>query len=192
MHHHLSTYQAIVIGASAGGLKAILYLLVGLPADYPIPVVLVQHRTRDQKELLEEVLQHKCKIAVKQADEKETIEGGYVYIAPPGYHLMIESDRSFSLSSDDPFLLGTPSITILFESAAQVYKDKLVGIILTGANDDGSDGIRLIKKHGGFTIAQDPKEAMAPYMPQAAITTGAFGFNWRLEQISKFLIQIGV
>jgi two-component system, chemotaxis family, protein-glutamate methylesterase/glutaminase len=189
---HLFIYQAIVIGASAGGLQAITYLLVSLPADYPIPVIVVQHRTRDPKDLLEEVLQHKCTITIKQADEKEMIEGGYVYITPPGYYLMIENDRTFSLSSDDDLLRSTPSITGSFESAAQVYKDKLVGIILTGANDDGSDGIRLIKEHGGLIIAQDPKEALAPYMPRAAIATGAVQFSWRLEQISKFLIQIGV
>src|SRR5205814_2345259 len=115
-------HQIIVIGASAGGLHALIPLLEPLPADYPIPIIIIQHRAKDQKELLEEVLQQKCKITIKQADEKEKIKTGFVYIAPPGYHLLVEQDQTFSLSSDERALFSRPSIDILFETAAEVFR----------------------------------------------------------------------
>src|SRR5207244_3342963 len=111
--------------------------------------MVVQHRARDQKYLLEEVLQSKCKIKIKQADEKENIQSGFVYIAPPDYHLLVEADKTFSLSSDEQVRYSRPSIDVLFETAAVVFKDTLVAIILTGANNDGSAGIVEVKKYGG-------------------------------------------
>jgi len=178
-----------VIGTSAGGLYALSAILEKFPADYPLPVVIVQHRARDQKELLEEVLQHKCKIKIKQADEKEKIEKGLVYIAPPDYHLLIENDHTFSLSSDEFVRFSRPSIDVLFESAAMVYRDKLIGIILTGANSDGAAGIVAIKKYGGLTIAQNPDEALFPSMPAASIETNAVEYIWTLSEIQKNLIH---
>lgn len=180
-------YQAIVIGTSAGGLYALSDLLKQLPVDYPVPLIVVQHRSKDQRDLLEEVLQSKCKISIKQADEKEKIKGGYVYIAPPDYHLLIESDMTFSLSSDDMVLYSRPSINVLFESAAGVYKDKLIGIILTGANSDGASGISMIKKFGGLTIAQAPEEAQFPFMPDASIETKNIQQIWTIAEIQNFL-----
>lgn len=183
-------YEAIVIGASAGGLYVLSNILEKLPADYAIPIIVVQHRARDKKDLLEEVLQHKSKIKVKQADEKEKIEKGYVYIAPPDYHLLIENDLTFSLSSDEYVKFSRPSIDVLFESAAVVYRDKLIGIILTGANNDGAAGISEIKKYHGLTIAQSPKEAAFPVMPTAAIETKAITHVWTLSEIQNFLLTI--
>jgi two-component system, chemotaxis family, protein-glutamate methylesterase/glutaminase len=183
-------YDAIAIGVSAGGLQALTRLFEKLPIDYPIPVVVVQHRAKDQKYLLEEVLQQKCRITIKQADEKEKMHGGFVYIAPPDYHLLIEDDRTFSLSSDEYVSYSRPSINVLFESAAEVYKNKLIGIILTGANDDGARGIFTIRKYGGLTIAQNPNEALYPYMPQAAIKTGCVECIWNIEEIVKFLLKL--
>lgn len=183
-------YEAIVIGTSAGGLYALSSILGGLPAEYPLPIIVVQHRSKDKKDLLEDVLQHKCKIRIKQADEKEKIERGIVYIAPPDYHLLIETDLTFSLSSDDQVRYSRPSIDVLFESAALAYRDKLIGIILTGANNDGAAGISTIKKYNGLTISQNPKEATFPFMPTAAIETKAVTYIWTLSEIQNFLINI--
>ena len=183
-------YQAIVIGTSAGGLDAISKLFHQLPVNYPIPIIVIQHRAKDQRELLEEVLQSKCKIVIKQADEKEMIKGGFAYIAPPGYHLLIEQDRSFSLSSDDLVSFSKPSIDVLFETAAEVFKENLIGLILTGANSDGAAGIMAIKKFKGLTIAQSPKEAQYPYMPQSSIETGAVEHVWTLKEIQEFLLKL--
>lgn len=178
------------MGASAGGLYALSSILKQLPPDYPIPVVVVQHRSKDQRDLFEDVLQSKCKIKIKQADEKEKIKGGYVYIAPPDYHLLIENDMTFSLSSDELVLYSRPSINVLFESAAIVYQDKLAGIILTGANNDGASGISMIKKYGGLTIAQAPAEAQFPFMPDASIKTKNIKHIWTLLEIQNFLLKI--
>jgi two-component system chemotaxis response regulator CheB len=184
-----SKYHAVVIGASAGGLFALSTLLEKLPPEYPFPVVVVQHRSKDYKGLLEEVLQEKCKIRIKQADEKEKIESGIVYIAPPDYHLLVETNRTFSLSSDIEVLYSRPSIDVLFESAAMVYKDQLIGIILTGSSNDGASGIEMIKKYGGITIAQNPDEAEFPYMPKASIETKKINYVWTLSEICIYLLN---
>jgi two-component system, chemotaxis family, protein-glutamate methylesterase/glutaminase len=182
-------YEAVVIGTSAGGLFALSFLLEALPANYLVPVIVVQHRSRDQRDILEEVLQSKSKIRIRQADEKEKIESGSVYIAPPDYHLLIENDRTFSLSSDEPVRFSRPSIDVLFETAALTFKSTLTGIILTGANNDGAAGVSVIKKNGGLTIAQDPNEAQFPAMPKAAIEQGV-DYTWTLPEIKKFLLNI--
>jgi len=182
-------FEAIVIGTSAGGLSALFILLEKLPADFPIPIVIVQHRTKDQTSLLEDVLQPKCKIKIKQADEKEKIEGGIVYIAPPDYHLLIENDFTFSLSSDALVFYSRPSIDVLFESAAMSYGDTLIGIILTGANTDGANGLQTIRKRGGLTIVQSPDEAEFTRMPAAAIDKGAAMFIMSLKEIQKNILE---
>jgi two-component system, chemotaxis family, protein-glutamate methylesterase/glutaminase len=183
------TYQAIAMGTSAGGLHALSVLLRDLPADYPLPVLVVQHRAKDQKSLLEEVLQTKTKIRVKQADEKESLQKGHVYVAPPDYHLLVEEDGTLSLSSDEQVRFSRPSIDVLFESSAVAFKEGLVGIILTGASNDGASGIESIARYGGITIAQDPKEAEYPYMPQASIDTQKIKHVWTLEKIKGFLLE---
>jgi two-component system chemotaxis response regulator CheB len=153
-------------------------------------VIIVQHRLKDDRgELLEEVLRRKCSINVRQANEKELILNACVYIAPPDYHLLIDTDRTFSLTTDEKVNYARPSIDVLFETAAEVYKDKLVGIILTGANSDGRRGIEIIKRYHGLTIAQDPKEAEYPEMPKAAINSGAIDNILSLIEIKKFLLM---
>jgi two-component system, chemotaxis family, protein-glutamate methylesterase/glutaminase len=182
--------RAVVIGASAGGLNALAEILSALAPNYPFPIVVIQHRSSDQSELLEHVLQHKCKIRIKQADEKERLCSGTVYIAPPGYHLLIERDRSFSLTADNRVNHSMPSIDVTFQSAAEVFRKGLVGIILTGASSDGANGIIAIKKFGGLTIAQDLKEAHHNFMPAAAIDTKMIDRVLTLQQISGFIIQL--
>ncbi|MET0465646.1 MAG: chemotaxis protein CheB [Chitinophagaceae bacterium] len=183
-------YEAIVIGASAGGLHALFYILEHLPEYLPVPVIIVQHRMAEQQELLEELLQSKTEMIVKQADEKESIEKGIIYLAPPGYHLLIETDRTFSLTVDHPVSYSRPSIDVLFETAAIAYRDALVGVILTGANRDGAAGIKRIREFGGYTIAQEPAEAQFPSMPSAAIATQCVKKVGTLNEISIFLSKI--
>ena len=187
---HLN-YEAVVIGVSAGGLFALSTTLGEFPADFPLPVIVVQHRSKDESSVLENVLQSKCKMKIKQADEKEKIRGAVVYIAPAGYHLLIEKNRSFSLNCDPPVNYSRPSIDVLFQTAAEVYNDKLIGVILTGANKDGAAGIQTIKARGGLTIAQSPASASFPTMPQAAIDTGSVKYIFELEEVKNFLLDIG-
>lgn len=183
-------YEAIVIGSSAGGLFALTSILSKLPTDFSIPVIVVQHRSKQGPSLLEEVISHKCKIRIKQADEKEAILPGVVYFAPADYHLLIEQDRTFSLSFDPPLNYSRPSIDVLFETASAVYKNKLLAIILTGASKDGAEGMKMVKEAGGTTIAQDPATAEYPFMPQAAIDTGCIHRILDLEKIDSFLIGL--
>jgi len=182
-------YDAIVIGVSAGGLYALMHILQPLPARYPLPVIIVQHRAKDERDLLEEVLQQKCKIRIKQADEKEPIQRGVVYFAPPDYHLLIESNGTFSLTYDAPVNYARPSIDVLFETAAEVFKQRLLGIILTGANSDGARGIKKISLLGGTTIAQQPETAEYPEMPRAAIKTGYVQHILDPDAIGDFLLH---
>jgi two-component system, chemotaxis family, protein-glutamate methylesterase/glutaminase len=183
-------YSAIVVGASAGGLTALTSILCALPKSFSVPIIVVQHRSKEERDLLETVLQQKCEIRIKQADEKEMISPGFVYIAPPDYHLLIESSMSFSLTIDETVNYSRPSIDVLFESAAQVYREKLIGIVLTGSNSDGSNGIKLIHKYRGLTIAQNPDEAQYSAMPLASIRTGAVKKILMLKEIHQFLISI--
>ena len=184
-------YEAIVIGVSAGGLLALSVLLEALPADFPLPIIVVQHRSKDERTLLEEVLQAKCRIRISEADEKERIMNGTVYLAPAGYHLLVEKDRRFSLTCDPPVHYSRPSIDVLFETAAEAYGKNLAGIVLTGANQDGAAGIQEVRRHGGMTIAQDPGDAPFPAMPRAAIATGCVRRVLTLEAIKVFLTDIG-
>jgi two-component system, chemotaxis family, protein-glutamate methylesterase/glutaminase len=183
-------YDAVVIGTSAGGFNTLSSLLEQIPEHYCVPIVVVQHRSKNSGGLLEELLQQKCRVRIKQVDEKEAIDAGTVYIAPPDYHVLVEGDRTFSLSADSLVRLSRPSIDVLFESAAIVYRDALIGIILTGASDDGALGITAIAEYGGLTIAQHPEEAQFPFMVQASIDTKKIDHIWSLATIHSFLIRI--
>jgi two-component system, chemotaxis family, protein-glutamate methylesterase/glutaminase len=181
---------AVVIGSSAGGINVLIPILRVLPPDYAIPLIVIQHRANEQTELLEELLQYKCRIKIKQADEKEKIAPRSVYFAPPGYHLLVEADKTFSLASDELVKYSMPSIDVTFETAAEVFKDELVGIIMTGASSDGAEGIRTIKRFNGVTIAQDPEEAQNPFMPRAAIQTKCIDFIMKVNGIQAFLKEL--
>lgn len=161
--------KAIVIGASHGGPKALQELVSVLPVDFPVPLVIVLHRHPAGKERAENQLDLACALTVKQAEDKEAVEAGTVYFAPPGYHLLIEDDETLSLSVDEKVNYSRPSIDVLFESAADVYGETLIGILLTGANRDGAAGLKSIKEAGGVTIVQNPGDAEAATMPKAAL-----------------------
>jgi two-component system, chemotaxis family, protein-glutamate methylesterase/glutaminase len=183
-------YDAIVIGTSAGGLMALLKIVQALPANFPISIIIVQHRLRSGENLLETLLQSSCRLPLKQADEKEKIMHGHVYTAPPGYHLIIEKDQTFSLSCGEENKSSVPSIDVMFETAAEAFGNKLMGIILTGASNDGASGIKSIAEHGGTTVVQDPDTAEFALMPASAIATGLVQKTLTLEKIIELLISL--
>jgi two-component system chemotaxis response regulator CheB len=182
-------YQAVVIGTSAGGLTALTKLLTAFPATYSLPIIVVQHLHPLQDNLFVENLDRTSALIVKEADEKESIEAGHAYFAPPNYHLLIEDDRTFSLSVDAKVNYARPAIDVLFASAVDVYGPRLIGVVLTGANDDGTQGLRWIKDRGGLTIVQDPETAEVPFMPRAAIAATQVDHILALPEIARLLIE---
>lgn len=183
-------YKAMVIGVSAGGLDALSTILPELPADFPIPVLVVQHLHHASDNFLAIHLDNLSKIKVKEAEEGEKIRPGIAYIAPPGYHLLVEEDETLSLSVDEAVNYARPSIDVLFETAADVYATALIGVILTGANDDGSRGLKKIKDEGGLAIVQDPKTAYVEIMPLAALQMVEADHILPLKEIGPFLRRL--
>jgi two-component system chemotaxis response regulator CheB len=183
-------YEAIVIGVSAGGMNALGTILSRLPVDFALPIIIVQHMDPESYDYLTELLDRKCNISVKQAEEKEKIAKGVAYIAPPNYHLLLEEDRTFSLSVDEWVNYSRPSIDVMFESAADVYGKGLVGVVLTGANADGSAGLKKIKRAGGLAIVQDPATAHADVMPKAAIAASKVDYVLPLEEIPELFKEL--
>jgi two-component system chemotaxis response regulator CheB len=183
-------YRAIVIGASTGGIEAIRAILMPLQEGFAVPIVIVQHLSPHSDNYMVTHLNGICRINVKEADEKEKILPGSVYIAPPNYHLLLEKDESLSLTVEPKENYSRPSVDIFFESAADAYGDSLIGIILTGANSDGSKGLKRIKELGGLAIVQEPKTAVASSMPKAAIEITAVDYILSLNDISKKLIEL--
>lgn len=184
------TAEAVVIGASAGALEALSVILPTLPADYPLSVMVVVHIPQDKPSILAELFQAKCRLPVKEAEDKEPICRGTIYFAPPDYHLLVEMDHSLSLSSDEPVLYSRPSIDVLFESAADAYGPGLIGIVLTGANQDGAGGLKAIAGAGGVTIVQEPVGAFAPAMPEAAKAACPGARTMSLDAIAGFLREV--
>jgi two-component system chemotaxis response regulator CheB len=183
-------YEAIVIGVSSGGLKALKLIFSSLSSDFPVPIIVVQHVGPRSENSWIKLLTDSCNIPIKEADEKEKIRNGIIYIAPSNYHLMIEMDKTFALTIDERVNFARPSIDVLFESAAEAYKEKLIGIILTGANNDGSRGVKRIKELGGMVIIQDPETAESPLMPKSAIAAIQPDYILSLDQIGKQIIKI--
>lgn len=184
--------QAIVIGASAGGIKALLSLLGALPANFPVPIVIVVHMPGTRESRLVNVFQYHMAIKVTTAEDKDRILPGHVYFAGPSYHLSIERDRSFSISCEEPVHYSRPSIDILMLSAADTYGDSLVGILLTGANQDGAEGMARIHEVGGLTIIQDPQEAEIATMPQSALNLFTPDFILPLREIQKLIFTLEI
>ena len=178
-------YEAAVIGVSCGGMEALSLLLPLLSKEEcRLSILIVQHLHPHSEHYLSQHLDRLCEFRVKEADEKDALCPGIVYIAPPNYHLLVEADKTLSLSTSPKVNYARPSIDVLFETAAEVFREALVGIILTGANADGSQGLKRIKECGGLTIVQDPETAEAPSMPRSAI---------RLTEVDRVLplVEIG-
>ncbi len=183
------SYEIIVIGTSLGGFQALRIILKELPKDFLLPIVIVQHRDKNSSEPLSVYLQNYCDLEVIEVCDKDEILPGHVYVAPANYHLLIDKGF-FSLSTDGPVCYSRPSIDVMFESAAFAYRNKAIGIILTGANLDGTKGLKEIKKYGGFTVAQDPKTAECSVMPESAIFSGVIDKVVSLESMSRFLSDV--
>lgn len=183
-------YEAVLIGVSAGGLEALKIILPALPADFPLPVVIVQHLSESSDSYLARYLNGLCKISVKEAEAGAPLIPGVACLAPPGYHLLIEPDKTFGLSVDPRVNYSCPSIDVLFESAVDVFGEKLVGVILTGANSDGSNGLRALRNAGGTAIVQDPETAHIAYMPRAALAAVKPDFIVKLEDIAPLLVRL--
>jgi two-component system chemotaxis response regulator CheB len=183
--------EAVVIGASAGAVEALSIILPALPRRYGLPVMVVVHMPPDRKSLLAELFQEKCDIRVVEAEDKEPLTGGAVYFAPPDYHLLVEADKSLSLSNEEPVLFSRPSVDVLFESAADAYGPNLIAVILTGANQDGAKGMKAVVDAGGMAIIQRPDEAYAPAMPEAAMTLCPTARVLPLKEIALSLRDLG-
>jgi two-component system, chemotaxis family, protein-glutamate methylesterase/glutaminase len=183
-------FELVAIGTSAGGLQALKTLLAALPADYALPIAVVQHVAPGSDGSWADLLDAQCAIKVKEADEKERPVRGTAYVAPPNYHLLLEPDCSFTLTVDETVNYARPSIDVLFETAAEALGPHLVGIVLTGGNSDGARGLKYIKNKGGFAIVQDPLTAEVRAMPDAAILMAQPQLVLSLAGISGFLLEL--
>jgi two-component system chemotaxis response regulator CheB len=179
--------DAVVIGASAGGLAALSVLVAGLPRSYRLPLLMVQHVPPTGPTQLVEIFQRKTDLNVREARDKEPIRGGTLYFASPGYHLLVENDLSLSLSQDNAMHFSRPSIDVLFESAADAWGERVAGILMTGANEDGAAGLDAIRQAGGITIVQEPGEAEVSTMPLAALQRFAPDYILPLRDIHRLL-----
>ena len=184
-------YEIVVIGTSWGGLSALRELISGLPADFGLPLVLVQHRHRQSNHLLSSLLQDGTALRVCEVEDKTPIVPGNVYIAPADYHLLVE-DGYFSLSTDEPVRFSRPSIDVTLQSAADTYGPRAVGVILTGANADGARGLRRIYDRGGATFVQTPETAESPAMPQSALKCVPGARALTIGEIARALTQLSV
>ncbi len=179
--------DAVVIGESAGGLAALSALVSGLPPTYRLPLLMVQHVPPTGPTQLADIFRRKTELRVKEADDKETVRSATLYFAAPGYHLLVENDLTLSLSQDEAMHFSRPSIDVLFESAADAWGERLAGILLTGANEDGAAGLDAIRQAGGLTIVQDPDEAEVATMPRAALQRFAPDYLLPLRDIHRLL-----
>jgi two-component system, chemotaxis family, protein-glutamate methylesterase/glutaminase len=163
------SYRAVVMGCSAGGMQAVAGILQHLPSTYRLPLLLVQHLHKEQGEYMLRFYSRATHLTVQEAQEKEKICPGHLYLAPPDYHLLVEQDETFSLSVEEKVNYSRPSIDVLFESAADVYGPELIALILSGANNDGALGLKRIKEQGGLILVQDPSTAQFPEMPKSVL-----------------------
>lgn len=182
-------FEIVVIGASLGGLEAVRTLLSSLPAGFPVPVAVVQHRSKDSDDLLLKLLQERCVLPLSQPEDKDKAEPGHVYVAAADYHLLAERGR-FALSTEAPLNHSRPSLDALFETAAESYGKGVVAIVLTGASADGAAGVRRVKQRGGFVVVQKPEDAQSGAMPAAAIAAARVDRVLPLKEIAPFLLKV--
>ena len=184
--------DAVAIGASAGGVELLSVLLAALPADCRASFFIVVHIPRERPSLLAEVFGAKCALPVREAEDKEPVQPGTIYFAPPDYHLLVDRGPAFALSSDEPVHFSRPSIDVLFDSAADIYGERLLGLILTGANQDGAEGLAAVGRAGGRTVVQEPGGAAVPFLPEAALQQGPVDFVLSLTQLQELFANWGV
>lgn len=182
--------DAVVIGASAGGVDALSVLLPGLLPKSNAAVFIVLHLPRDKPSLLSEIFARKCALPVREAQDKEPVASGTVYFAPSNYHLLLDRGPQMALSVDDLVHHSRPSIDVLFESAADVYGNRLLGIILTGANEDGAAGLAAVHDGGGVTVVQQPESARSPQMVMSALKLRPADLVLPLDRIADLLATL--
>lgn len=182
-------FEIVVVGTSAGGLKALQTLLSGLAGGFSLPIVIVQHRGKDLHSSLCEFLAHSSGVTISEPEDKEPMLANHVYLAARDYHLLV-TNRSFALSTDHPVGFARPSIDVLFESVADEFQDRAIGVVLTGANRDGARGLAAIKSRRGLTIVEDPRSATAREMPEAAIAQTKPDWILPLDQIAAQLLAL--
>jgi two-component system chemotaxis response regulator CheB len=177
--------DAVAIGASAGGVEVLSTLLSVLPAGCRASFFIVLHMPRERPSLLPDVFGPRCALPVREVEDKEPVQPGTVYFAPPDYHLLLDRGPAFALSNDAPVHFSRPSIDVLFDSAADIYGERLLGLILTGANQDGAEGLAAIGRAGGRTVVQEPGDAAVPFLPEAALQEGPVDFVLSLAQLQE-------
>ena len=183
----IQDFQAVAVGASAGAVDALSQLLPFLAKDFPLAILIVVHLPPDKESTLASLLSSRCAIAVKEAEDKESIRPGTAYLAPPNYHLLVEPDFTLSLSVEEPVLFSRPSIDVMFESAADAYGDALIGVIMSGSNSDGARGLRKVEDAGGLPLVQDPADAAFSAMPEAALHACANARPLKLSALASLL-----
>lgn len=183
-------YDVVALASSAGGIRALGELLAALPADLPVPVLLVQHLDRTRQTTIAEVLDRRTEMVVKLAEHKEAVEPGVVYIAPPDHHLLITPDGSLALTSSEMVHFVRPSADLLFESVAGTYGRRAIACVLTGSGSDGSMGVTAVKSRGGIVIVQDPASAEFTGMPDAAIRSDAADLVLPLDEIAGVIVRL--
>ena len=185
------SYELVVMGMSLGGLNALERVLSDLPADFPLPIAIVQHRSVDSQETMLTILRPYSALPISEPNDKEPICAGRVYIAPPDYHLLVGKE-GFALTTEAPVYYARPSIDVLFESAADLYAERVIGVIMTGASGDGAYGAARIKAQGGVMIVQDPFTAESGTMPRAAIESARIDYVVPLDGIGSLLATLSV
>lgn len=175
--------DAVVVGASAGGVEVLSVLLSMIPADCRVSFFVVVHIPRERPSLLPELFAGRCALPVREAEDKEPVQPGTVYFAPPDYHMLIDRGPALALSGDEPVHFSRPSIDVLFDSAADIYGERLMGVILTGANQDGAEGLAAVGRAGGRTIVQEPDSAAVAFLPRAALEAGPVDAVLSIERL---------
>lgn len=189
--YNLNTdYKAVAIGGSAGSFQGIIKILSHTPKDFSLPIIIAMHRLKHVRHGFVEVVSLKSHLKIVEPDDKEAIRKGIVYLAPANYHMSVELGNYFSLSTEEMVNSSRPSIDITLSSAAYVYRNKLIGILLSGANRDGGQGMKSIKDKGGLTIVQDPAECMIDTMPKAALSLTTIDYSLKVEQIIELINEL--
>jgi len=183
-------YKAIAIGGSAGSFQGIIRILSSLSEEFSLPIIVAMHRLKHVRHGFLEVVSMKSRLRIVEPDDKESIKKGIVYLAPANYHMSVELGNYFSLSTEEMINSSRPSIDITLSSAAYVYRQRLIGILLSGANRDGGLGMKSIKDKGGLTIVQDPSECMIDTMPKAALSLTNIDYSLKVDQIIELLNEL--
>jgi two-component system chemotaxis response regulator CheB len=186
-YERLARSRVLCFGASWGGLAVFKNILPCFSPSLPVPVVIVQHSAPDSSGLMIRSLQELSRLPFKEIEDKEKLKKGYIYVAPPDYHVLVEPDESFSLSVEDPVCYSRPSIDVLFDSVADIYGASALGVLLSGANADGAKGLKSIHDAGGWTWVQRPDTAQAPEMPMSALELKASDLCLSPQEMSEIL-----